>query len=154
MKINFYDTRLKDKRTVLIKEKTLNYEIDKTDNPKDVVRMMNKLLEMDRLAEEHCYMIALNSACKIIGIFFISKGSVNYNLVCPREIFMRALLIGSSIILLAHNHPSGNANASTKDIEATNNLKYIGSIMGIQLADHIIIAGNEYYSFKENGLLE
>ena len=50
MKINFYDTRLKNKKTVLIKERTLYYEIDKTDNPKDVVRMMNKILEMNSLA--------------------------------------------------------------------------------------------------------
>jgi len=155
MKINFYDTRLtKDKKTVLVKEKTLDYETDRADNPKAIAKMMCRLLKMNKLAEEHCYMLALNNNCRIIGAFLISKGSISASILSPREIFMRALLIGSSIIVIIHNHPSENANASVRDIDATIKLKYIGDVMGIHLADHIIIGGSGYYSFKENGLLE
>lgn len=152
MRINFYDTRLSDDgRTILVKEKAVNYDIEKADNPKDIVLMMQTLLHMDKLAEEHSYMLGLNNACKIIGIFFISKGTVNGSLMSARELYIRALIIGASMIIVCHNHPSGNAYASDSDIATTNKIREAGELLGIRLIDHIII-GDGYYSFNENGM--
>lgn len=154
MRINFYDTMLsEDNRTILVKEKGVNYGIGKTNNPKDMVRLMKELLYMDKLAEEHCYMVALNSSCKIIGVFFISKGTVNTSLISAREVYMRALLIGAVMVVLCHNHPSSSAQPSKRDIETTVKIKEAGALLDIRLADHIIITDNGYYSFEENGLL-
>ena len=155
MTVNFYDTRLKDdKTTMLIKERTVDYNTDiKTDNPSDGANLMRHVLEMDKLAEEYCYMIVMNNACKILGLFFLSKGTVSLGIISAREIYMRALLIGGSMIILIHNHPSGSAEPTRIDIETTDIIKHAGDFMGIALIDHIII-GDNYYSFKENGLLE
>ena len=154
IRINFYETRLAgDNRTMLVKERGVNYDAENISSPKETVRMMNELLHMDRLAEEHCYMTALNSACKIIGVFFISKGTANTSPMNAREIYMRALLAGAVMIILCHNHPSGNAVASRTDIETTDRIKKAGELLGIRLADHIIIGSNGYYSFAEEGLL-
>ena len=155
MTVNFYDTRLKDdKTTVLIKERAVEYDTEiKTDNPKDVAGLMRRVLEMDKLAEEQCYMIVMNNACKILGLFFLSKGTINMSIICVREVYMRALLIGGSMIILIHNHPSGRAEPTRIDIETTDSIKQAGDFMGIPLIDHIIIGDHDYYSFKENNLI-
>ena len=71
----------------------------------------------------------------------------------PREVFMRALLIGASSIVLCHNHPSGDPEPSRQDMEMTKRFKESGELLGLPVMDHIIIGGSDYYSFMENGLL-
>lgn len=154
MRVNFYDTMLsEDNRTVLVKERGVNYGTGKICTPYDTVHMMKELLYMDKLAEEYCYMLALNCACKVIGVFFISKGTVSASLISAREVYMRALLVGAVMIVLCHNHPSDSAQPSRRDIETTAKIKEAGALLDIRLADHIIITENGYYSFEENGLL-
>lgn len=154
MRINFYDTRITDdSRTILVKEKGINYESPKMNCPKEISLMLKTLLHMDELAEEHVYMIALNHSCKILGVFFISKGTVNASLVSPREVFLRAMLIGAVQIILCHNHPSGNPVPSECDMELTKQLKAGGELLNICLTDHIIIGRGSYLSFKEANLL-
>lgn len=157
MRINFYDTRVEDYRTVLVKEKAVNYvcEKDKTLSPAFTAKLMISVTSLNEMGEEHAYMIALNNQAKILGIFFISKGTVNQTLVNGREIFMRALLIGASFIILCHNHPmSGNPKPSRMDIEVTEKIKELGELLGVPVADHIIIGADGYFSFMEQGLLE
>lgn len=154
MRIDFYDARITDHdRTVLVKEKGINYECQKMDSPKEISLMLKKLLHMDELAEEHVYLIALNNSCKVLGMFFLSKGTICTSLVSPREVFLRATLIGAVQIVLVHNHPSGNPVPSECDMELTKRLKDCGELLNICLADHIIIGHNSYLSFKEAKLL-
>lgn len=154
MRIDFYDARIADHdRTILVKEKGINYEYKKMNSPKEISLMLKKLLHMDELAEEHVYMIALNNSCKILGMFFLSKGTICTSLVSPREVFLRATLIGAVQIILCHNHPSGNPVPSECDIDLTERLKNCGELLNICLADHIIIGHDSYLSFKEAKLL-
>lgn len=154
MRINFYDVRLADDdRNILIKEKGINYEPAKMNCPEEISRMLKNILHMDEFAEEYCYMIALNGFCKILGIFLISKGTASGSLVSPREIFIRALLIGATQIILSHNHPSGCVAPSESDIKLTMRIKEAGELINIRLADHIIVAKNCYFSFEEANLL-
>lgn len=154
MRINFYDTRIASNgTTILVKERGLNYEASNAKHPENIVLMMQVLLHVGELAEEHCYMIALNSSCRILGIFFLSKGTVCASLVSPREIFMRALLIGAVQIIFCHNHPSGNAVPTDTDIKLTKRIQEAGTLLNVSLADHIVIGGNSYLSFKEANLL-
>lgn len=154
MRINFYDTRITESgRTILLKEKGVNYETMRIDCPGKISLMLQALLHMDELAEEHCYMIALNNSNKIVGIFLLSKGTVNECLISPREVFMRALLIGAVQIILCHNHPSGNITPSMEDDKLTMRIKEAGKLINIALIDHIIIAGSQYFSFDEAGIL-
>ena len=154
MRINFYDARITDEdKTILVKERGINYETIDMNNPEKIYVMMQMLLHMDELAEEHVYMIALNTSCKILGMFLISKGTICTSLVSPREVFLRAVLIGAVQIVLVHNHPSGNPVPSECDMELTKRLKDCGELLNICLADHIIIGHNSYLSFKEAKLL-
>ena len=154
MRINFYDARITDDdRTILVKEKGINYETLNMNCPEKISMMMQTLLHMDELAEEHCYMIALNCSCRILGMFFLSKGTISASLLAPREVFMRAVLIGAVQIILCHNHPSGNTVPSDNDFKLTERIKKAGELLSIPLADHIIIGKNSYLSFKEANLL-
>ncbi len=154
MRIYFYEARLsEDDRTMLVKEKGMNYDAEKLNSPESIVLMMRRLLHMEQMAEEHCYMIAMNSFCKVLGVFFISKGTVNVSLITPREIYIRALLSGAVQIILCHNHPSGNAMPSEQDIAITKKIKEAGEMININLADHIIIGSDSYLSFKEAKIL-
>lgn len=154
MRIDFYDARIADNdRTVLVKEKVINYECQKLNSSKEISLMLKKLLHMDELAEEHVYMLALNSTCKVLGMFFLSKETVCTSLVSPREVFLRAVLIGAVQIILCHNHPSGNPVPSEYDMKLTKRLKDCGELLNICLADHIIIGHNSYLSFREAKLL-
>lgn len=154
MRINFYDARITDDdRTILVKEKGINYETLNMNCPERISMMMQELLHMDELAEEHRYMIALNCSCRILGMFFLSKGTISASLLAPREVFMRAILIGAAQIILCHNHPSGNTVPSDSDYKLTERIKKSGELLNVPLTDHIIIGKNSYFSFKEANLL-
>ena len=157
MRINFYDTRLEeDGRTMLVKEKAVNYKVEgKVDicSASIVKELMNSLVQLNILGEEHLYMLALNRT-KLLGIFLISKGTVCQTCLSPREIFLRALMVGASCIVMCHNHPSQNITPSKEDVITTQKIKDAGELLGIPLIEHIIIGGDNYFSFMDKGLLE
>lgn len=151
MNIAFCDTRMNEEyRTILVKEKEVNYDGEIFNSPEIIIEMLRKLTDLHNMAEEYCYMLAMNTKSRLLGIFFISKGNVNSNIVGTREVFMRALLIGASQIVLCHNHPSKDCTPSGDDIRMTKKFVGAGRLLNVTLADHIIIGGDEYYSFHEN----
>ena len=83
-----------------------------------------------------------------------SIGSHNASIVSAREIFQSALKANADHVILLHNHPSGDPSPSREDREITAQVASAGEIMGVPLADHIIIGDHCYYSFKEKRLLE
>lgn len=78
-------------------------------------------------------------------------GTVNKSIVHPREVFKNAYLYSASGIICVHNHPSGDVTPSKEDIRLTRSLVELGNINGIPIVDHIIIGGDNYYSFYEDG---
>jgi len=81
------------------------------------------------------------------------SGTVNHTPVYPREVVKRALELGASAIVMAHNHPSGNPTPSKADIDMTREVRDAGARLGITLHDHIIVAKSGTTSFKSLGLL-
>ena len=111
---------------------------------------------MEKLRHECQELLILcmfDSKCKLIADSVISKGSVNSSIVPPREIFMEALKKQAVHIVLLHNHPSGNSTPSKEDDEVTERIAGCGQMIGIPLSDHIIIGDQNYYSYRESGLL-
>lgn len=80
-------------------------------------------------------------------------GTVDACIVQPREILKRAIQLDCKGIAISHNHPSGNTAPSREDIAITKKLMAIFKSLGMGFYDHIIIAGNKYLSFAEEGLL-
>lgn len=155
--VRFYDTRLDETGCVrLVEEKQEPYEAERISHPEQAALVASRLLHMEELAEEHVYMLALDAACTLLGIFFLSKGTVNTALASPREIYIRALSAGAVQIILLHNHPSGNVLPSEADLRLTKKVDGAGTLLELPLVDHIIIGGKKaaYFSFREAGLLE
>ena len=90
---------------------------------------------------------------KLMGIFEVSHGTGNASLLDPRGVYMRALQIGASRIMLIHNHPSGMPLPSREDFNVCKRMKKAGELVGIPLVDFIIIGNNDFTSFQEKELL-
>lgn len=106
---------------------------------------------MHEQTEEYMYMLCFNNKMILTGVFEISHGNVNSSIVCPREVFQKALLANAVGIIMIHNHPSGDPTPSKEDIKVTKRLEDSGDILGVQLLDHLIIGRPSYYSLKEKG---
>ena len=98
-------------------------------------------------------MLVLDAQNALRTLAEVSSGTLNASLVHPREVFRVAIENGAAAVLVAHNHPSGNPEPSTEDLEITRQLAESGKILGIPLHDHLIIAGNRFVSFAERGLI-
>lgn len=105
------------------------------------------------LIHEEFFCIYLNRANKVLKIEQISKGGISGTVTDVRIIMKNAILNTASGLIVAHNHPSGNLNPSESDSRITSKIKEAGSLMDIQLLDHVIIHDSDYYSFADNGLL-
>ncbi len=105
------------------------------------------------LNKEHFIILMLNTKNFLLGVETVSIGSLNSSIVHPRELFKSAINKSAAAIILAHNHPSGDATPSREDIEVTKRIKSGGQLLGIDVIDHIIIGDNSYYSFKEEKMI-
>lgn len=105
------------------------------------------------LAHEEFYCIFLNRANKVIKIEQLSKGGISGTVTDVRLVFKSAILNTASGMIVAHNHPSGNLSPSDSDVRITQKIKEAGTLLDIQLLDHLIITDTDYYSFADNGAL-
>ena len=108
--------------------------------------------EMRFLKQEVLRVILLDVKNKVIAAPEISRGGLSSSIVHPREVFKEAIRRSSAAMILVHNHPSGDPTPSADDLSITKKLVKTGKIIGIEVIDHIIIAGDKYLSFKEKAL--
>ena len=120
-------------------------------DPDSIIKYFHNLF--NGVKQELFYVIYLDNQKKYIDKKLLFKGTVNYSLVHPREIFKEAYMLSASGIICIHNHPSGNSSPSSNDIELTKRIKDIGILHGINLIDHIIIGNGNYYSFYQDNNL-
>lgn len=122
-------------------------------NPAMIAYLMNEWYDLGKLAEEYVYLICFNQAMHITGIFELSHGTVSKAIVSPREIMIRALLTGSTGIIIVHNHPSGSIKPSAEDISIATTMEKACNLMDIKLHDFLIIGGEEYLSLCEKEII-
>jgi len=118
--------------------------------PEDILPLVAHLKQK---RQEHFICVTLNGAGEILGNRTITVGLLNHSLVHPREVFADAITDRAASIICIHNHPSGTLEPSSQDIAITNQLKEAGSLIGIQLIDHIIVSKNGHVSMREQGFL-
>jgi DNA repair protein RadC len=105
------------------------------------------------LPHEEFWVLLLNRAHRVVKKKRVSEGGVSGTVADPKIIFKLALEELASGIIVAHNHPSGNNAPSQTDIDLTKKIKESGRFLEIQLLDHIIVAGNKYFSFADEGMV-
>lgn len=95
----------------------------------------------------------LDKKNKLIADELQQEGTVDHTPVYPREVVKRALELGASAIILAHNHPSGDPTPSRADVDMTKQIIMAAAPLNVEIHDHVIIGANDHYSFKSNGLI-
>lgn len=107
------------------------------------------MIEIGKEKQEHLVAFYLNTQNQIIRQKTIFIGSVNRSIAEPREILYHAVKNMATSIIIAHNHPSGSIYPSKNDIRFTEQLKKSCETLGLVLLDHLIVAADSYYSFRE-----
>jgi len=125
---------------------------------KEQITKMSALVEMLRASIGHkqneiLFAIFLNAKNEVLSTKELGEGTVSQASAFPRKIVEEALKQKSTSIILAHNHPGGIAEPSEHDESITNEIQKALALVEISLQDHIILANNEYYSFKRNNLI-
>ncbi|MEI0531154.1 JAB domain-containing protein [Brachyspira pilosicoli] len=119
---------------------------------KDLINYL--IIKFGRLKFETFSIVCLDINKRFISIEQIFRGTIDSATIYPRDLVEKALSLGSSYVILSHNHPSGIAKPSNADIEITEIIYKAFFMVNIRVIDHIIIAGNIHYSFRDNGILD
>lgn len=112
-------------------------------NAKDVSAYVRDMHDLQRECLRGIY---LNNHHKVIHDEVLSMGTIDANLVHPREVFKPGIEYGASAIILVHNHPSGVVTPSQADIDVTRQLVEAGRLMGISVVDHVVVGGGKHAS--------
>lgn len=115
----------------------------------DAIKLME--CELVGLPQEEFHLLLLDVRGKLIRKTRIAGGGLAGIMIHPRDIFREAVKANAASVILCHNHPSGDARPSREDIEASRRLEAAGELIGIRVADHIVIAGNGSLSLKQEG---
>ena len=105
-------------------------------------------------SEEAVYLLCLDAKCKALDCVLIHRGGVNVASIAARKVVKAALDANATSVVLAHNHPSGVALPSDADVLVTRRIQEALAPLGIRLADHIIVADDDYVSMAESGFLQ
>jgi DNA repair protein RadC len=144
-------------------EVTLNYKYHNPSikdrplitNASDAVEVIKLVIDMQRIAlQEQFIVIYLNQANKVIGTMNVFSGSIKSTVIDIKLILASGILLMSSGVIVAHNHPSGNLKPSRDDLALTKRLSTALQYMEMKLVDHFIITpDDDYLSFTNEGLL-
>jgi DNA repair protein RadC len=101
---------------------------------------------------ERGVLVALDTRHRVIGTTIVSIGTAAHTFLAPREVYRDALLLGASAIVVAHNHPSGDATPSDDDRHITRRLARAGETLGVALLDHVIVGDPAWTSLARAGV--
>ena len=124
---------------------------EKIEGPESVFNLLKN--EIGNKKKESFYILSLTTRNNLISADKVSTGTLSASLAHPREVFLPAIKNSASSVIIVHNHPSENTQPSEDDLEITKRLKEAGKILGIEVIDHIIVTKDDYFSFKDKGLI-
>ena len=119
-------------------------------SPQDVQRLLGP--EMGALAQEQVRVLLLDRRNRVVGQRVIYQGNAYSSVVRPAEVLRPAVVAAVPHIIIAHNHPSGDASPSPDDIKVTKDLAEAAKLLGVELLDHVVIGRSEATSLKDRGL--
>lgn len=115
--------------------------------------ILGRLAHIRTRQQEYLVCLTLDGGQRLIAQRTITIGTLDVVIVHPREVFADAIADRAASIIVAHNHPSGDARPSTRDIALTQELVAAGQLIGVDLRDHIIVSKRDYFSYRQNHLL-
>ncbi len=118
--------------------------------PKEVGDLM--MGKMRHLQQEHLVVLLMNMKNKIIKEEWLYKGTLNSSIIRVAEVYRQPIRHNAAAIIIAHNHPSGDPTPSPEDIRVTRDIRQAGTLLDIELLDHVIIGHGRWVSMKERSL--
>lgn len=138
-------------RVQLVREATFQYSGERLSSPERVVDVVGpQIADADR---EHLVALLVNARHALLAVHTVSIGTLDSSTAHPREVFKAAVLANAAGVVLVHNHPSGDPSPSQDDLAATQQLAEAGRILGIEVLDHVIIAGSRWVSLRRMGVI-
>lgn len=119
----------------------------------NMTEILARLSTIKDKQQEYFVCLTLDGGQRLIALRTITIGTLNTTIAHPREVFSDAIADRAASVIIAHNHPSGDANPSDKDISLTQQLAAAGQLLGIALQDHLIVSKNAHFSFRQHHLL-
>jgi DNA repair protein RadC len=110
----------------------------------ETAQAVGQLQDIKAERKEHFVGLYLNARHELLHKEIISIGTVNASIVHPRDVFAPAILHNAVAVIVAHNHPSGDATPSAEDKDVTHRLMEAGRLLGISVSQHIIITEYGY----------
>ena len=135
---------------IVLKDGPRVYSTKPISSPEAAVELLASKIMAD-LDREYVMVVNLNNGLQPISYNVVSIGSINQAIVSVPNVFKSSILSNAASIMIIHNHPSGNLNASKQDIDLTKKLRKAGELMDIPLVDSIIVGGGHYVSLREEG---
>lgn len=117
----------------------------------DAAAVLRPYFERQIETRELFYLLMLDRGLRVRSVYHVSSGGVSGTVADPKMIFSAALKCLASVIIVAHNHPSGQLRPSEEDIRLTSKLIKGGQLLDILVYDHVILTKDSYYSFADNG---
>ena len=146
-----------------LRELTVRYTVKRDDEgrpvaigrtlttPRESASVLMPLLQHE--ASEVFAVLFLSTRHHVIAYHEVGRGTLDTVLVTPREVFKAAILANAAAVILCHSHPSGDPTPSPDDVALTRRLGAAGTLLGIEVLDHIIVADDAYVSLRERGCL-
>jgi len=127
-------------------------------DPREPIRSSEQVVRsyaprLAHLEREHFYVLLLDARHRLIRDHCVSVGTIDSALVHPREVFRPAVAESAAAVILLHNHPSGDPTPSPEDRAITRRLAATAELVGIELLDHVIVAGGGAVSLRDRGEL-
>jgi DNA repair protein RadC len=119
--------------------------------PVDVYELVRT--EMEHLLQEQVRVVLLDTRCRVLDVVLVYQGNVSSVNFRAAEVLREAVITNAPSVVLVHNHPSGDPEPSPPDIALTKELVKAGEILGIEVADHVIVGRDAFASLKERKLL-
>jgi len=119
--------------------------------PQDIYRLVGP--EMENLVQEQVQVILLDTKRHVLDVVMVYQGNISSAIVRPAELLRDAVIANAPALVLTHNHPSGDPEPSPQDVRMTKDLVEAADVLGIELADHVVIGRGSFVSLKQRGLL-
>ncbi len=154
---NVFGLRLADELVRwLLKERATSGQKEYIRNSVDAFVQLKEYLRISMgCKKQEVFVVAfLDAKNRIISVQELFRGTVDRSVIYPREVLREAFANNAVSMIFAHNHPSGDVRPSEEDCAITRRLVHLGIIAGVRVLDHIIVGGDDYFSFSDEGLIE
>jgi DNA repair protein RadC len=117
--------------------------------PSDVAAYLGP--ELASLAQEQLRVVCLDTRNRVVATPLVYQGGLNATVIRLADVFREVVRLGAAAIVLAHNHPSGDPTPSPEDVRLTAEAGRAGDLLGIEVLDHVVVAGPDHLSLRETG---